>query len=84
MYLKFQAEEASRYLLNLVRIEQLTNDMSWRVGIPHKVAESKWTTSVPEKIRTMTMIREGFLKITRMKQKKKLLKFSQSCSNLLK
>ena len=65
--IEFQLGDASRLLLNLVRIDQLTNDMSWRVGIPKHVQESKWVSSAQHKAKTLSMIRQGF-KVTHKKR----------------
>ena len=68
--LPFQAEEASRLLLNLVRIEELTSDMSWKVGIAHNVKESKWVTSAQHKAKTISMIRAGFAPTGKRRRRK--------------
>ena len=56
----FQVHEAAKFLLNIVRINQLTSDMSWRPGIPLKVEESKWKTSVQPKVKSITIIQKVF------------------------
>ena len=47
-------------MLNIVRINQLTSDMSWRPGIPKKVEESKWVTSVQSKAKSIAIISKVF------------------------
>jgi hypothetical protein len=55
-FLVFQVEEAGRLLLSTIRIEQLTSDLSWRPGIPHKVEESNWITTVVYKAKSIAII----------------------------
>ena len=47
-------------MLNIVRINQLTSDMSWRPGIPKKVEESKWVTSIQSKAKSIAIISKVF------------------------
>ena len=43
-------------MLNCLRVEELTNDMSWRPGVPCRPTASKWITSVRPKAKSISFI----------------------------
>ena len=78
----FKANEAVKFLLNIIRIDQLTSDMAWKPGIPHKVKESKWKSSVKPRARGLCLIRKVFDMNNIKKRKPRGLSESSSISNV--
>ena len=74
----FQVSEAAKFLLNILRINHLTSDMSWRPGIPLKVEESKWKTSVQPKAKSIAIINKVFPYTPGKKPKRKRSRRSSS------
>ena len=80
----FKANEAIKFLLNIIRIDQLTSDMAWKPGIPHKVKESRWKSSVKPRARGLCLIRKVFNmnNVSSKKRKPRGLSESSSISNV--